>query len=107
MLLVVFSSECSLGPRIQLLESLLNLRVHAQVHQVLLQVLVGDSEVVHEVQGFLDRVFALLDVLEDELEDEFHVVILNLDAAGLSMVSHHLLELSDETLGFLLTHVLT
>jgi hypothetical protein len=74
---------------------------------VLLQVLVGDSEVVHEVQGFLDRVFALLDVLEDELEDEFHVVILNLDAASLSMVSHHLLELSDETLGFLLTHVLT
>jgi hypothetical protein len=74
---------------------------------VLLQVLVGDSEVVHEVQGFLDRVFALLDVLEDELEDEFHVVILNLDAVGLSMVSHHLLELSDETLGFLLTHVLT
>lgn len=68
--------------------------------------LVGDSEVVHEVQGFLDRVLALLDVLEDELEDEFHIVILDLDAAGLGVVAHHLFELSDETLGFLLTHVL-
>jgi len=40
------------------------------------------------------------------LEDEFHVVILDLDAAGLGVVAHHLFELSDETLGFLLTHVL-
>ena len=69
MLLVIFSCESSLGPRIQLVEGLLYLRVHAQIHQVLLQVLVGDSEVVHEVQRFLDRVLALLDVLEDELED--------------------------------------
>ena len=89
MLFVIFSSKCSLGRRIQLVEGLLNLRVHAQVHKVLLQVLVGDSEVVHEVQGFLDRFLALLDVLEDELEDKFYVVILDLDAAGLGMVAHH------------------
>ena len=68
--------------------------------------LVSDSKVVHKVECFLDRVLALLDVLEDQLEDQFNVVILDLDTASLSMVSHHLLELSNKTLRLLLTHVL-
>jgi hypothetical protein len=62
LLLFIFSIESSLGILIHRIEGLLNIRVHAQVHQVLFKVLVGDSKVIHDIQGFLDRVLALLDV---------------------------------------------
>lgn len=73
---------------------------------MLFEVLIRETEVIHKVKCFLDCVLAPLDVLQDVLEYKLHVVILNLHTGGLSMEAHHLLQLSNESLRLLLTHVL-
>lgn len=61
---------------------------------MLFEVFIREPKIVHKVQGFHHGVLTFLDILEDQLQDKLHVIVLDFHAACLGMMTHNFLQLS-------------